>query len=94
MKNYQLNIAPLAQHDLKKVPSHIRSRVMAVIFSLATDPFPAKSKEMREPYQTLRRIPVSDWRIIYQIEDDIEFVTVHRIKEKTGPETYENLFEE
>jgi mRNA-degrading endonuclease RelE of RelBE toxin-antitoxin system len=36
-------------------------------------------------------VPLEDWRIIYEIDDEAQTITIVRVKPKRGPETYEDL---
>jgi mRNA interferase RelE/StbE len=68
----------------------MRQRARRVIQSLAQEPRPAGSKELQDQ-PGLYRIRLDRWRIIYQIDDENQIVTLLRIRLKTGPETYEDL---
>ncbi len=57
---------------------------------LSEQPRPAQAVLLRGS-ENIYRIRVDNWRVIYAVEDDIELVTILRVKEKTGPETYDDL---
>lgn len=91
MTPYQIVLLPGAHKDLSKVPARIKNRIRAAISSLATDPYPAKSLQLREPYAHFHRIRVEEWRIIYSVDEEIVVVEIAYIRKKTGTETYEEL---
>jgi mRNA-degrading endonuclease RelE of RelBE toxin-antitoxin system len=39
------------------------------------------------------RIRLNGWRVIYQVDDEAQTVTILRVRRKIGPETYEDLDE-
>ncbi len=88
---YSLFVMPTAGKEIDSLPGHVRQRVRRVIEGLAQDPHPPRSKNLREPLEHLHRLPVEQWRVIYEIEEDIRTVTVVTVRLKTGPETYEDL---
>lgn len=88
---YTVIVSPEAERDIRKIPAKVRNRIRFLIASLATDPYPSRSKQLREPLEHLFRIPIEEWRIIYQVEEAIILVEIIRVKRKTGPETYEDF---
>jgi mRNA interferase RelE/StbE len=91
MKTYQVILLPGAYKDLRTVPAQLKNRVRAAISALATDPYPDKARQLRDPYSHFYRIRIEAWRIIYSVDEDIVVVEVAYIRRKTGPETYEDL---
>ncbi len=79
--NYQLEISPAAQRDLKKLakqPGTTLQRIRDVIDELETDPRPHGVKKLQGE-ENLYRIRVGDYRIIYSIEEKKLIVLVIRI---------------
>ncbi len=59
-----------AVRDLSAIPKQILKRVDACILGLANDPMPPGVKKLKNS-DGLYRVRVSDYRIIYSIEQDI-----------------------
>ena len=74
MPEYQIRITATAQKQLNKLPEPIARVLIAVIYTLAQHPRPAGCKKLkgRNGY----RIRKGDYRVIYDIEDDVLIVTV------------------
>jgi mRNA interferase RelE/StbE len=74
MPPYKITISKLAQKQLDKFANNLASRLIDAIYTLANDPRPAGCKKLkgREGY----RIRVGDYRIIYEIVDNVLIVNV------------------
>lgn len=88
---YTINVLPSAYDDLDEMPARFRFRALDIINSLANDPYPPRSKQLRDPLTRYHRIPLEKWRILYEVREAIQEIAIHRVKLKTGPETYEDL---
>ena len=75
---YRILIGPAAQRDLRSLPRKILRQVDAKILALAHNPRPPGSKKL-EGGQDLWRIRSGDFRILYQIHDDILRILVVRV---------------
>lgn len=91
MKIYNIRWYPKAKQDLKEIPARYRLRAVHLIDGLADEPYPTRSKQLRDPLGHLYRVPLDKWRILYDVDEANKEVWVFRILEKTGPETYEGL---
>jgi mRNA interferase RelE/StbE len=87
---YTIAFHPIAEDQLDDVPARFRWRIITLIESLTQDPY-TKGKQMRDPLSQYYRIRLEKWRIVYEVLEDERLIYVHRIKQKTGPETYEDL---
>lgn len=75
---YQIEISRGALKQLKKLSADIREKIEVKIQSLADEPRPdgvVKLKDTENGY----RIRVGNYRILYQIQDDVLVVTVVKI---------------
>ncbi len=74
MIKYQIEFKPTAQKSLEKLPKKIQKRIQGVITVLESNPLPPKAEKLkgRDAY----RIRVSDYRIIYSIENNVLLVVV------------------
>ena len=77
---YDVFFSPSARRDYKKLPREILKKVNSAIDALRYSPRPAGCKKLtnRDAY----RIRVADYRIIYEIHDDIVTVFVVRIRHR------------
>ena len=67
-----------AVRDLAAIPAAILKRVDTCILALAEDPLPPGVKKLRNS-DGLYRVRVSDYRIIYRIEQEILTILVVKI---------------
>lgn len=75
---YNLEIKSSALKSLKKIPQPHRRRISKRIDQLAVDPRSQDAKKLSGE-ETLYRVRVGDYRIVYEIKDDILLVLVIRI---------------
>ena len=72
-----------AEKVLKRLDGDTLNRVRRAISSLANEPRPGGVKKLAG-YESLYRIRVGDWRIIYAIEEDRLIVLVLEISPRGG----------
>lgn len=78
---YRIRLTPSAVDDLQALPKKIQRRIARKIDVLANNPRPPQSKKLKgQP--DLFRLRSGDYRIIYQIKDDILLVLVIRIRHR------------
>jgi mRNA interferase RelE/StbE len=77
MAKYRIEITSSAAKELSRIPGKDLRRIVARIQALADDPRPPGSKKLcaQEKY----RIRQGDYRVLYQIEDDVLVVYVVKI---------------
>ena len=78
---YRIELTPAALRDLKGLSRTLCKRVDARILSLAADPRPPGAKKLSGS-QSLYRVRVGDYRIIYKIADEVLVVTVIRVRHR------------
>jgi len=76
--SYAVELKPSARKELESVPDSVLARVVRRLESLANDPRPAGCKKLKG-YKDQWRIRVSDWRVVYLIDDTAILVSVTRI---------------
>lgn len=74
MKAYKVRIERKVQKKLAKIPEPYYSKIKAAILDLGSNPRPQDCKKLkgRDGY----RIRVTDYRIIYEIQDGVLLVDV------------------
>ena len=77
MASYRIEIKRSAAKELERLPENDRGRIVERIRSLAETPRPAGAKKLSgdEKY----RIRQGDYRILYQIHDDVVTVVVVKV---------------
>ncbi len=77
MASYSLEIKRSAAKELAQLPSKDRGRVVARIQALAKDPRPVGAEKLSG--QERYRVRQGDYRILYEIEDQILRIIVVKI---------------
>jgi mRNA interferase RelE/StbE len=75
---YRVELKPSAQVALAKMPQPHRRRIAKRIDRLAENPRP-RGVEKLAGVESLYRIRIGDYRVVYQIHDDVLLVLVVRI---------------
>ena len=78
---YALLIKRSAERDLRRLPRATFERVNERILSLRGDPRPHGVRKLAGALEGWR-IRVGDHRILYQIDDDAQTVTIVRVKHR------------
>ena len=77
-RRYTVIVERQVEKALRRLPKQVLARVDRLLLNLADEPRPAGCKKLRG-YETLYRLRVGDWRLIYAIEDDELVVLVIEI---------------
>ncbi len=75
---YKIELTRAAQRGLASLPKDITLRLDATILQLAENPYPRGCKKLQGSYG-LWRVRVGNYRIIYQVEDDLLVILVVKI---------------
>ncbi len=78
MTDYKITITKSAAKELAKLPLEAIDRIQVAVNALASDPRPTNCKKLKG-FKDLYRIRSGDYRVIYQIEDQILTIEVVRI---------------
>jgi len=78
-----------AKRELRRLPRHILQSALESIRALAGDPYPAGSSKLTG-HESLYRIRVGDWRIVYEVDSTTRTVTVLRVASRG--EAYRDLW--
>ena len=76
MAKYKLKFAKSVKKDLRKIPNNDVLKILKLINSLLDDPYPSIVKKLS--HQEKYRIRYRQYRILYQIENEI--LTIYIIK--------------
>ena len=75
---YQVELAPAAKRQIRKLPQATQDRILDKLEELAATPRPPGAKRL-ENAQGLWRVRVGDYRVVYQVEDQVLMVLVVRV---------------
>ncbi len=78
---YQILLERSAEKDLKRLSSKIRARAIDAFLALAKNPRPSGSRKLAGTENDWR-IRVGDYRIVYEIADEIRIVRIHRVRHR------------
>lgn len=75
---YRIEFTKAAERDFRRLDRPVQVRLRTAIDALAVQPRPAGTKKLVAT-QGFYRISVGDWRVIYQIRDQVLLILVLRI---------------
>jgi mRNA interferase RelE/StbE len=78
---YRVLLERAAEKDLKRLSSEIHDRVITAIRGLASDPRPSGCRKLSGSKHDWR-IRVGDYRVVYEIADEIRIVRVNRVRHR------------
>ncbi|MCI0492428.1 MAG: type II toxin-antitoxin system RelE/ParE family toxin [Planctomycetes bacterium] len=81
MDEYEIVFARSARKELEDLPRRIAARVLRRIEGLAEDPRPASSRKLVGA-DRLWRIRVSDYRVLYAVDDATRLVDVVAVRHR------------
>ena len=81
MAIYRLEFATAAVRQLGSLPVKIQRRVSTKIEAFATEPRPAGCRKLKGT-DDIYRVRVGDYRILYQVRDDVLLVLVVSVRKR------------
>jgi mRNA interferase RelE/StbE len=78
---YRILLERGAERDLRRLSAEMHDRGIAAIRGLAANPRPPGCRKLRGG-QNDWRIRVGDYRVVYEIADDIRVVRVNRVRHR------------
>ena len=76
--SYRITLTKAAARELAAVPKPVLKRIDACITGLANDPLPPGVKKLKNS-NGMYRVRVSDYRILYRIEQEVLVILIVRI---------------
>lgn len=76
---YQVVYTKQAARALQKMPRNLASQVRQKLDRLAKDPYAANNNVKKLQDRPGYRLRVGDWRVIYELEDDVLRILVLKI---------------
>lgn len=80
--NYQIEVPASVKKEIRSFPGYARAEARVLIRELASDPRPARSKELRDKPNIYRIWLAGRWRIAYHIDDEAQVIVVLRVEKK------------
>jgi mRNA interferase RelE/StbE len=78
---YRVFLERAAEKDLARLSSEVHDRVIRAIRGLASDPRPPRCHKLSGGKHDWR-IRVGDYRVVYEIADEIRIVRVNRVRHR------------
>lgn len=78
---YRVLLERAAEKDLSRLSSEIHDRVIAAIQALANNPRPSGCRKLAGSKKDWR-IRVGDYRVVYEIADEIRVVRVNHVRHR------------
>lgn len=83
MTVYRVLLERNAEKDLGRLSPEVHERVIAAIRALAANPRPSGCRKLTGSKYDWR-IRVGDYRVVYEIADEIRIVRVNRVRHRRG----------
>lgn len=80
--SYQIEVPASVKKEIRSLPGYVRAEARVLIRELASDPRPARSKELRGKPNIYRIWLAGRWRIAYHIDDEAQVIVVLRVEKK------------
>jgi len=83
MVSYSIRLKRSVEKDLRRLPSSEVPRVLSAIDKLTSDPHPRGALKLSGA-ETLYRVRVGDYRIIYEVDTEAKEITIHYLRHRRG----------
>jgi mRNA interferase RelE/StbE len=81
VSSYRIEFAPAAVRQLRSFPLKIKLRIRTQIEALVSEPRPAGCRKLKGA-DDIYRVRVGDYRILYQVRDDVLLVLVVSVSKR------------
>jgi mRNA interferase RelE/StbE len=78
---YRVLLERAAERDLNRLSSEVHDRVIVAMQALATNPRPPGCRKLAGSRNDWR-IRVGDYRVVYEIADEIRVVRINRVRHR------------
>jgi len=76
-------ISPAAQRDIRRLAPSVAERVVAALRELRDNLRPPGCRLLRDHRPPTWRVRVGNWRILYEIDDDADIVTITGVRHRS-----------
>jgi mRNA-degrading endonuclease RelE of RelBE toxin-antitoxin system len=80
--SYRIEVTPSARQEIRTLPAYVRAQALHLIDELATNPRPARAKELQDRQSVFRIWLAGRWRIVYAVDDESVVVLILRVRRK------------
>lgn len=80
--NYQLEISPEAQREIKALPGYVRTQALQLLETIRANPRLVRTKELEGKPDFYRIWLAGKWRIVYRVVDELVLISVIRVRRK------------
>jgi mRNA interferase RelE/StbE len=80
--SYKVKFTKGAKKQLRRLPLDVQERIQARVNDLKIEPRPDGVKKLKGQENSYR-IRIGDYRVVYEIEDDVLKVTVVKVKHRS-----------
>lgn len=87
--SYKIEFSKAASKQFKKLSSELQDRIQTKIDDLALEPRPDGVKKLKGEENSYR-IRVGDYRVVYDIYDDVLLITIIKIGHRSKVYKYES----
>lgn len=88
---YRLDWHARVRNQIQQVPNRVGFDCLQAILNLGHDPYPPSAEDLIAPYRGIRKIKLDGWRILYEVSEEDQVVTIIAVK-RSDRATYLNLF--
>lgn len=81
---YRLKFSNQADKFLRKLPSHLSQRIKTKLLELACNPYSDTLDIVKLRNRNGYRLRVGDWRIIYEVQQEVLVIVVLKIAPRGG----------
>jgi len=79
---YSIVVSKSAVKDLEKLPKAILAPIIEAIDGLAENTRPSGCKKLKGSSEEFWRIRKGDYRVVYQISDQVKIIDIRRIRHR------------
>jgi mRNA interferase RelE/StbE len=81
MATYKVVVKPSVEKDIRPIPVRVIEKIFKKIDELKTNPYPKQSVKISGSKRQFR-LRVSDYRIIYEVDNQSNLIIIHYIRHR------------
>ena len=81
MGSYKIQLLKSADRDIRKIDTQQVKRILAAIWTLSDEPFPAQYKKLRGS-ESSYRVRVGDYRVIYEVDKAKNIIEIFYVRHR------------
>jgi mRNA-degrading endonuclease RelE of RelBE toxin-antitoxin system len=80
--SFRIEISAAARREFRALPGYVRAQALQLLESLATEPRPPRSKELRDKPNIYRLWLARQWRVVYALDQEANTILILRVRRK------------